>query len=372
MAADKVRMGVIGVGSWANRIHIPQIQSHPGAELVALCARTEEKLRKAGEDFGVEGLYTDHEKMLAEAKLDAVTISSTHEAHYRLSKAALEAGLHVFCEKPLGINSIQTAELVELARKQGAKTMVAFTNRWVPEAIYVKRLMAEGYVGECFHYNACQLAAYLGPASQWRWRADAKLGGGGVLYDLGCHNIDLAMWLNGRITAVCGLQKNTVPQRPLDGKMLPTSVDDTNAFVAEFENGAQGIFHISWTCPGDRLMRHEIAGRDGFLRLNLFHDVWINSLAGCRTGEPEAVQMTVPDDVQGAIPRAVATAEERQAARQAFLLQSPSLVRAFIDSIVQDTTPSPSFEDGHAAQQVMDALIISNRQRRWVRVGEVV
>lgn len=371
MSGSKLRLAVIGVGSWSNRIHIPQIVSHPDAEVVALCTRTEEKLRQTGEEFGVSRLYTDYRQLFAEGGLDAVTISSTHNAHYPIAKAALEAGLHVFCEKPLGINSLQTKELAELAERRGVKTMVAFTNRWVPESRYVKRLLDEGYLGQPFHYNGCQLAGYMRPGGNWRWRADPMLGGGGVLYDLGSHNIDLAQWFMGPIRAVCSTIKTAVPERSREGEMVPTPVDDTEGFLAEFANGTQGIFHVSWVCPGDRVMRHEIAGSDGFLRLNLFHDVWINGLAGCKAGDPDAVKMTVPDDLQGSIPREVATPEEREVARQAFLKQSPSLVRAFLDSIVKDTDPGPNFADGHATQQVMDAILLSHRQHRWVEVGEV-
>lgn len=364
-----IRTAVIGVGSWANRVQIPQVVSHPQAELVALSARTEEKLQAAGEQFGVTALYRDYQDLLSRDDLDAVCVSSTHNMHYEMAKAALERGLHVFSEKPLGMNSRQTDELARLAEQQGVKTMVAFTNRWLPETQYAKRLLSEGLVGEPFHYNICQLAGYGRPGGNWMWRADATMGGG-VLYDLGCHNIDLALWLNGPITAVCATRKNTVPERKRGEEMVPTTAADTDAFLAQYANGCQGLFHISWTTPGDRVMRHELAGRDGMVALNLYHDVWDNHIAACQAGEPRLEPLTVPDEYQGAIPRAVATPEERMAARQVFLFGYPSLVRAFLDSIANDTDPSPSFADGHATQQVMDAVICSAQEGRWVTVGE--
>lgn len=368
MSDRKLRIAVIGVGWWANAVHARQVLSHPGADLVALCGRTETKLRQAGDELGVASLYTDYHDLLARDDLDAVTISTTHNAHYDIARAALERGLHVFCEKPLGVNSQQTAQLAALAQRTGLKAMVAFTNRWVPEAVQAKRLMDQGYCGDVFHYNVCQLASYGRPGSGWAWRFDPELAGGGVLYDLGCHNIDLAQWLAGPIRAVCAHQMTTSPHRLRDGQMVPTPVDDTNAFIAQFASGAQGIFHISWTAPGGRVMRHEIAGRDGLLVLSLYHDEWINSLAGCRAQEVETAPLPVPDDVQGAIPRAVATAAERQVAHDAFLTRHPSLVRAFIDCILQDTEATPSFADGHRAQLVIDAVVASHRQREWAEV----
>lgn len=368
--SDKIRIGLIGVGSWANRIQIPQVLSHPQAELVALSARSEEKLRAAGERFGVSGLYTDYQQLLARDDLDAVCISSTHSMHYEMAKAALQRGLHVFCEKPLGMNSRQTAELRDLARETGRKTMISFTNRWVPESIFSKRLIGQGYVGEAFHYNVCQLAGYAGPQRDWLWRADPDLGGG-VLYDLGCHNIDLAMWLNGPIKSVCATWKNTVPQRRRGDRMRPTVTNDTIAFLAEFENGCEGIFHISWTAPGDRVMRHELAGREGMLTLSLYHDIWRNALKGCRAGEADQQPLAVDEDIQPEIPRDVSTEEKRQAALHAFLFKSSSLVRAFVDCLVHDTTPEPDFAAGHETQRVMDAVLHSAGERRWVELREL-
>lgn len=367
---NKLKVAVIGVGSWANRVHIPQVLSHDGAQLVGLCARTEQKLKAAGEEFDVQRLYTDYEELIAQDDIDAVTISTTHDAHYRIAKAALQRGLHVFCEKPLGLDSKQTGELAGLAEEAGVKTMVAFTNRWVPEAKYCKQLMDDGFCGEVFHYNVLQLAGYALPDRDWIWRADPHMAGGGVLFDLGCHNIDLAIWLNGPIRRLCATLKTTAPRREKGGEMVPTPVDDTDAIIAQFEKGSQGIFHISWTCPGDRTMRHEIAGRDGRIRLNLYHDIWINSLSALRTGEDHLQKMTVPDELQGQIPRQAETQQQREEARHAFLTKYPSLVCAFIDCIIHDTDDAPNFADGHATQQVMDAILDSDARGRWIEIGE--
>jgi predicted dehydrogenase len=317
----------------------------------------------------VRRLYRDYEQMLASGELEAVCISASHDMHYEMARAALQAGLHVFCEKPLGMNSRQTGELAALAQQSGLKTMVAFTNRWVPEAQLARRLAEEGYWGQTFHYNVCQLASYGRPGGGWMWRADPRQGGG-VLYDLGCHNIDLAQWLAGPLAAVCATLLNTSPTRLRDGRPVPTPTNDSVAFVGRFASGGQGIFHISWTSTGDRLMRHEIAGSEGLLSLSLYHDVWMNQISGCPVGQPALSPLPVPDDLQGVIPREVGTEADRAVAHEAFLLQYPSLVRAFLDCVRDDTEPSPSFAAGHATQQVMDAVLLSEREQRWVTVGE--
>jgi predicted dehydrogenase len=367
--AERLRVGVIGVGGWANAVHLRGVLSHPRAELVALCCRSAEKLEAAGREFGVANLYTDYRELLARRDLDAVTISTTHNAHYPIALAALQRGLHVFCEKPLALNAQQTAILAQVAKQARVKTTVAFTNRWVPEAAYARELLHEGVCGEVFHYNACKMASYGGPGSSWMWRADPELAGGGVLFDLGCHVIDLAQWLIGPIKAVCAHQKTTVPERPdPQGVMTATPVDDATAFLAQFESGAQGVFHVSWTAMGARWERTEIAGSEGALILNLDHDLWQNSLTLAQSGETSPSATPVPDWAQGRIPRAANTLEQRQAARRAFIENHPSLVRAFIDAIVNDTEPFPTFDDGHRTQLVMDAILTSAREKRWVAV----
>jgi predicted dehydrogenase len=366
---ERVKVGIIGVGSWANAVHARGVLSHPGAELAALCCRSESKLRAAGREFGVTSLYTDYQRLLDQPGLSAVTVGATHDAHYPIALAALQRGLHVFCEKPLALNAQQTAILVQVARQAGVKTCVAFTNRWVPEAAYARELLHEGVCGEVFHYNACKMASYGGPGSPWMWRADPQLAGGGVLFDLGCHVIDLAHWLIGPMRSVCALQETVVPERPVpDGTLRPTPVDDATALVAEFESGVQGVFHVSWAAMGARWERTEIAGSEGTLVLNLDHDNWENSLHMGHPGESAPAPVTIPDWAQGRIPRTTNTLDQRQAARRAFIEDHPSLVRAFIDAILHDTEPFPTFEDGHRAQRVMDAIVQSARERRWVAV----
>jgi len=147
--------------------------------------------------------------------------------------------------------------------------MVAFTNRWVPEAKYTKRLMEENFCGETFHYNICQLAAYGRPGGNWMWRSVPELSGGASSTTSAS-----TTWTSASGSAAHqGRLRNAqdhLPRASQRRRPAPTAGDDTDAFIAEFQSGAQGIFHISWTSVGDRIMRHEIAGRDGFLSLSLY------------------------------------------------------------------------------------------------------
>jgi predicted dehydrogenase len=106
------------------------------------------------------------------------------------------------------------------------------------------------------------------------------------------------------------------------------------------------------------------------LSLSLYHDIWRNGLVGCRAGEAQQQPLPMPDDIMPTIPRDVSTDEKREAAHQAFLLQSPSLVRAFLDCLANDTLPEPDFAAGHETQRVMDAVLLSADERRWVEISE--
>lgn len=372
MTERTIRIGLIGAGWWGQHVHARGVRSHPRAELVALCSRTEAKLRQAGETLGVRALYTDWEKLLEHDGLDAVTVATTHDLHYPICEKALERGLHVFCEKPLGLSSRETARLAALAKERRVVNIVAFTNRWVPEAAHAKQLLDHGFCGTVFHVTACKIAGYGGPGSPFMWRTDPARSGGGVLFDLGCHVLDLSQWLVSPIRAVCADVKTTVPaRRGDDGTTVPTAVDDAVACVAAFETGAQGVLQVSWTASGPGFDRTEVAGSEASLRLELNADAWVNALTVCPRGSTEPHAVAPPDALQGRIPRETSSAEGREAAHRAFIEDHPSLVRAFVDAILGEAVSCPSFADGHRTQQVMDAILLSSRERRWVEVAEV-
>ena len=372
MTEGTVRLGIIGAGWWGQEVHARGVLSHPQAELVALCSRTEAKLRRAGEALGVSALYMEFQDLLDHDGLDAVTIATTHDLHYPIAQAALERGLHVFCEKPLGLNSRETARLAALAKERRVVNMVAFTNRWVPEAAHAKQLLDHGFCGTVFHVTACKSAGYGGPGSSFMWRTDPARSGGGVLFDLGCHVLDLCQWLVSPIRAVCADVQTTVPsRRGDDGEAIPTAVDDAVACLVAFETGPRGVVHVSWTASGPGYDRTEIAGSEASLRLGLNADAWVNALTVCPRGSSDPHPVSPSDALQGRIPRDASTPEQREAAQRAFIEDHPSLVRAFIGAIVGEGASCPSFADGHRTQQVMDAILLSSRERRWVEVAEV-
>ncbi|MBI4286878.1 MAG: Gfo/Idh/MocA family oxidoreductase, partial [Chloroflexi bacterium] len=145
MADRPLRIGIIGVGFGAT-VHIPGLQSE-GVEVVAVCARREERARETAAKFGIPHVFTDYHKMLEMPGLDAVSIVSPHHLHREMAEAALAAGVHVLCEKPFALNVEEARSMRDSARRSARTAMLGHEFRWAPQRAYVKELLDQGYIG---------------------------------------------------------------------------------------------------------------------------------------------------------------------------------------------------------------------------------
>ena len=359
----KLKIAVIGTGGWARKVHVPGVKSHPGAELVAVCSRTRENVEAMAKDFDVPNAITDYRDVLSLPGLDGVVVCTTAASHHPIAMAAIERGLHVFCEKPLGLTLAETREMNEAAQAAGVKNMVAFTTRFVPHAIYVKQLLEQNYLGGVYLMNLSKMAGYAGPQAPMRWRYEKALAGAGVLADLGSHAIDQALWYFGPIKSVCSTLPQFVPARPHrdTGEMCPCDVDDANALLVEFQSGVQGVLHISWVAQKGRSQTLSICGSEGTLVLDSNVDGWEIDLVGSRAGDQTLVPIAVPDELLAGVDDS-----SNEAGFDSFVRSYPSMSRKFIDVILKDEAPSPSFCDGMRTQEVMEAAMLSAAERRWV------
>ncbi|MEW6753925.1 MAG: Gfo/Idh/MocA family oxidoreductase [Candidatus Latescibacterota bacterium] len=199
--ADRVRIGIIGSSWFADLCHLPNLKSHPQAVLAAICSRGRERAEEMARKYGIPAVYTDYREMIQKAGLDAVAVVTPDDTHYAMTTEALEAGLHVLCEKPLAPTAAEAKAMYEKAEAAGVKHMTFFTNRWHPHYRYLHELVEQGYVGRCFHAHILYMAGFSRGATAHAWRYDRRRANG-VLGDLGSHMIDLARWLVGDITQV--------------------------------------------------------------------------------------------------------------------------------------------------------------------------
>jgi predicted dehydrogenase len=189
-----VKVGVIGCGAIAQLVHLPNLKEMEGVTVDAVCDANLPKAKLVADRFEVSNVFDSLEQMLDAAKLDAVLVCTPNFLHAEHSDAALQAGLHVLCERPLGLNGEQVRKTLAVARKADRRLMVANNHRFRPDAWALRRFISAGELGEIFHVHTSwqRRRARRPRVSEWRTNRGH---GGGVLMDLGVTNLDAALWL---------------------------------------------------------------------------------------------------------------------------------------------------------------------------------
>lgn len=350
--APTVRLGMIGTGGVGTDGHLAAYQRSPYARVVAACDVNPENLARAVERYEIPTTYTDYREMLAREPLDAVDVSTPNRYHAEISLAAIARKLHVLCEKPLAMNRSEAREMAGAARKAGVITAVNFTYRNVPAARFIREIIQSGEIGDVYHLVMTYNQGWLvDPASPHAWRLRKDMAGTGVLGDLGSHLIDLARWWVGEFQSVCGHLKTFVAERPLpDGSGLaPVDVDDASSFLAEFANGATGVlFSTRYAYARSNTQRAEIYGTKGGL-------VYDNER---------------PHEIQFAIGSFMAKNRQYCAmpVPRSIVESRTTIMEQFVADVARGTSTTPTFDDGVACQEVLDAVEESARRGGWVRV----
>ncbi|MBN1875534.1 MAG: Gfo/Idh/MocA family oxidoreductase [Anaerolineae bacterium] len=364
--SKQVRVGVIGTSSYADTSHLPFLKSHPHAQLAAICGRNRDRAEQMAHKYEIPLVFTDYRDMIEKGHLQAIVIATPDDLHYPMTMDALEAGLHVMCEKPLALNAVQAKEMAEKAAVVGVKNMVCFTFRWFALYRYMKVLIDQGYVGRCFDCDIRYLAGYARTPS-YLWRFDRRYANGAV-GDIGAHMIDLARWYVGDIAQVSA-RLTTIMERPaLEGQPYEAA-NDAAILMLQFENGAQGTIRVNAVAhPGDRGQEQHIIlyGESGTLESD--YSMQGSDSARGITKTPCKIQGTRRDATHFEkldIPDEIWEGTDRSNLFSGFTTQSIG-DRLFIDSILEDRPAVPSFYDGFKVQQVIDAAIESHQKECWV------
>ncbi len=254
MSQTTVKVGIVGVGGIANGKHMPALAQVPNVEMVAFCDIIEERAIKGAHQYGVEGakVFTDYRDLVTLKDIDVVHVLTPNHVHAPISIAALEAGKHVMCEKPMATSSKEAKDMVEAAHKSGKKLTIGYQSRQMAEAQYLKELCEQGELGEIYFAKALALRRRGVPT--WGVFLDEEKQGGGPLIDIGTHSLDLTLWLmdNYRWKYVVGTtydkiakQKNVVnPWGTWEPEEF--TVEDAAFGFIVFENGATVILETSW------------------------------------------------------------------------------------------------------------------------------
>jgi predicted dehydrogenase len=332
----------------------------------AICGRDEAGVKDAAATLGWGGYETDYRRLLERDDIDLVDVVTPGNTHHEIAVAALEAGKHVLCEKPLANTLEEAREMLDAARTAGTTNMVCFNYRRAPAVQLAKKLIDEGRIGEIRHWRAVYLQDFiLDPEFPLIWRLRKEVAGSGALGDLGAHLVDLAHFLVGSITGVVGTAETFIRERSLEeasGETGEVTVDDAAAFLARFENGAMGTFEVTRLAPGRKNHNSfEINGSNGSLvfdleRMNellVYFEDDTPEVRGFRT-----VMVTEPDHpyVGSWWPPGHILGYEHTFVHT---------IKALLDGIAAGEDPPPTFEDGYRCQAVLDAVERSLESGSW-------
>lgn len=275
---EKVKIAIIGAGNIANT-HLASYQKLPNAEIYAACDINESRLNETCDKFGITRRYTDLDKMLAELpELDAADVCVWNCSHAECSIKALNAGLHVLCEKPMAYSAKEAEEMKAAAEKNGKLLMVGFVLRFSDDARIAMDFIEKGYLGDIYYAKAQYVRRHGNPGG---WFADKTRSGGGPIIDLGVHVIDLTRYLMGNpkpvsVYAVAGSKlgdrqylKNNVGWRPKDANATdPCTVEDFATALIRYDNGAVTFLETSYDINGEDIARRQLFGTKGGMDLS--------------------------------------------------------------------------------------------------------
>lgn len=354
MAQDLIRVGVIGTGFGAE-VQIPGFQAWPETQVVAVCSGRMERAQDTAQRFGIPHAFDDYHQMLKLRDLDLISVVAPPYLHHPMTVAALEAGKHVLCEKPMAMNIKEARQMLLAAETRGLTHMIDHEFRFTPARALMKELIDDGYLGELFNVQITMFYGSRGDIAgrrPWGWLSQREQGGG-FLGAVGSHYIDALRWWFGEVTAVCGDLKTFVRERKAadSDKMLPVDTEDAYAFLLRFQGGAMGAVNISTVARFGQGARVEAYGSEGTLVLQ-----GDDTLLGGKKGGGRLEEIPIPERLTTGV------------TTDSLLLPFTRLVEVMARGIREKAAASPSFRDGCKVQEVMDALMMSSQGAGWVNL----
>lgn len=329
-----LNVGVISCSTMAHG-HMLAVRSDPRANLAAICDIDEEKLNAVGDEFGITARYTDYRELIKQPGLDAVIIVTPDQFHRPMVEAALDAHLHVLCEKPLALTREDMNAIVTAGRKSGRKLMVGQICRFTPGFIKAKELVDAGRIGELYFVESEYAHDYNRIISQNSWRSDPLRNGvvGG-----GCHAVDLLRWFAGDPVEVNAYGIH---------KMLPmVPYDDCNIAIMRFDSGIIGKVFVSTGCKRNYTMRTVLYGTRG----TIICDNTSPEITLFEVTEEDPNSFTTPQPIPVDIANHNTFGE----------------FRAFADCILNDTDVPMSAEQGARTIAACMAIVDSSNQHKTI------
>jgi predicted dehydrogenase len=350
---SKLKIGVVGAGS-ISESHLNSYKNNADAEIYAICDLNEERARQKAEKFGASRVFTDYKEMLALPEIDAISVCTWNNSHAPISIAALNAGKHVLCEKPLCRTVEEAFEVEEAVRKSGKVLQVGFVRRYASNTQILKSFIDAGDLGEIYYAKASCLRRLGNPGG---WFADKERSGGGPLIDLGVHVIDICWYLMGRpkVKSISGNTYNKLGNRAnvknlsfykaSDYDPSKNTVEDLANAVIRFENGASLMVDVSFT----------LHSKKDELSIKLYGD------KGGAELEPElAIVLEKHDTILNATPQVNKLSFDFTSAFQ-------NEINHFVDSVLGRKKTLSPVEDGVEMMKILCGIYESAEQGREIR-----
>ncbi len=341
--------------------------------------RDADTARRAARELGFEASVGHWRELVTHPEIDIVDITAPNHLHSEMALAALTAGKHVYCEKPLALDAASAATMAEAAREAGVVTMVGFNYLKSPAALAAKGLISAGVLGEVWHFRgAFQQDVLADPRQPFGWRFERSLAGSGALGDLGAHVIALAHDLVGEVKQVCAQASTVIGERPealggygyrevaAAGTAL-RSVENEDAVQAllTFEGGATGVLEANRVATGRKAhLTFEVSGSRGAIAWD--HER-MNELQLYDSGDP-ADRRGFKTVIMG--PDHPYYGRFWPVAGCGLGLGDTKVIEVYelLQAVAQGRPARPDFRSGAAVQRVVDAILESAQQRRWVAV----
>lgn len=360
-------MGKAHSNAWRNAGKFFDLPATP--VLKVACGRNQESLKEFAAGWGWQETATDWREVVEREDVDIIDICTPTDLHAEIAIAAAENGKHIFCEKPLAINTAQAKAMLSAARSTGVTHYLNHNYRRVPAIALARRLIDEGFVGNIFHWRSAYLQDWIvDPNFPLTWHLIRDRAGSGPHHDLNSHLIDLARYLVGEVKTVSATSATFVKERPLPGAGAATfsagtaegnavgqvNVDDATFMIVEFEDGAIGSFDASRFAPGRKNHNtFEIYGSEGSIVFDLE-----------RMNELQIFSRNDPSHIQGF--KTVLATEAEHPYVSAWWPPGHIIgyehtfhhaVADFVTAVVRGERIRPDFEDGVRETQVLDAAL---------------
>jgi len=349
--------------------------------LYAIADQNQAMAQQAAQRFGALHAFGDWREMVQDPNIDVIDITSPNHLHHQMALAAINAGKHVYCEKPLAVTEYEAREMAEAARRAGVKTMVAFNNIKTPAAQLAKQLIERGEIGTPVRFRGTfDQGFYNDPELPWSWRCSKELAGSGSLGDLGAHTLSVAQYLMGGVKEVCASGQTHLNTRPVPGvdsgyaskveanaQRREVENDDQMQCLVSFDSGAAGVIESSRIAAGRIFgVYWEVSGTEGTLYMD-----------GERFNELQVFRFNDDKRDRGFKTLYAGSQIPAYSAFFGFDFGGGGLgyfdvkvleMHDLVQGICRDDDCYPKFTFGCENQRILQAIEDSMEQRRWINV----